>query len=349
MHLISPRWGNRWNLSQAQWASIRAQYMALLYPHGFPVNGVDAVEPNYLGLVLPAGSASVTRYTINSPGQRPGGSPQYTYLFYPTATARGELMVWLGGHSGNNLYTSPDQGSLIQAILAAGYHLLACDPASFTWLDLNPSGANVIVGGSWTYSAGAWHNSGGAVTAFVEHEFNFQGDGGPLAILQFIHHLIVSTTTAIATLSPQRVLLGGHSGGGVCANIISAIDPRFSVVCSNCPALQYNQDYQLGSYADWETYLVTETYANPPYTGDPWGTLRLGASVPGRHTDVVSSLNDQFWPLRDEAQWYEDNETISDQAAAAGSTFTYWLDPRPFPGHDMNSARVTRMLGILAG
>lgn len=346
MQLISPRWKDRWNLTPAQWVTARTQYSTLLYPHGLPTGGVDVVEPDYTGFDLPAGCSSVTRYTINAPGQRPGGDPQHTYLFYPT-TPRGVLVSWVSGHSGSSFYTTPTGGSLFQAILAAGYHILACEPPSFDWT-YSPIGTHVVVGGTWTYSAGIWHNSGGVVTAFAEHELNFQGDGGPLAILQFVHHVIVSTTTAIATLSPTKVILAGHSGGGVCGHVAAALDPRFSIFCSFCPGLPYNQYYSIGGYSDWETYLVTEPFINPPYTIDIWGALRLAAAVPGRRTDVVSSQNDEFWSLRDTAQWYEDVETISDQSANLGNTFTYWLDPAPFPGHNMNPDRISRMLDIWA-
>lgn len=348
MQLISPRWKDRWNLTPAQWAADRAQYTSLLYPYGLPTSGVDLVEPGFLGFPLPTGCASITRYTINAPGQRPGGSVQHTYLFYPTAAPRGELVVWMCGHSGISVYLTPDEGSTIQALLAVGYHVLACDMASFDWL-LGPVGCHVVIGGTWSYSAGAWHNVGGTLTAFAEHELNFGDDGGPLAMLQFIHHVLLSTTTAVATLSPGRTLLAGHSGGGVCGHIVAAIDTRFTIFCSNCPGLPYNQYYSAGGYTDWETLLFTEPYANPPYMFDIWGALRLAASLPGRRTDVVSALHDEYWFFRDLSQWYEDVETIANQTASVDNVFTHYLDPTPFPGHVMNATRLARMISILNG
>jgi len=327
---------------------MRAQYIALMYPNGLPTNGVDSSVVGYSGRTLPTGCASITQYTIASPGQRSGGDPQHTYLMYPAGTPRNELVVFMCGHSGISVYCTADEGNTIPSLLAAGYHVLACDTAAFDWA-LGPIGSHVVVGGTWTYSAGSWHNSGGTLTHFTEHEFNFGADGGPLAMLQFVHHVIVSTTTAIATLSPGRVLLAGHSGGGVCGHVVAALDTRFSVFCSNCPALPYNQYRNYGNPADWEVYLVTEPYVNAPYMIDIWGALHLAASVQGRRTDVVSALNDEYWTIRDSALWHSDADTLSNLMAALGNTFTSWLDPAPFPQHNMHAARVTRMLQILAG
>lgn len=349
MHLTSPRWKDRWSLTATQYLAARVQYASLLYPHGLPTDGVDVIEPGFTGfLPLPDECASLTRYTVSAPGQRPGGDPQHTYLFYPKSNVRGELVVWMCGHSGTGLYLTRDEGPTIPMLLAAGYHVLSCDQPGFDWLT-GPVGAYVVVGGTWSYSANSWHNVGGTPTWFYEHNHNFLGDGGPLAMLQYVHHVIVSTTTAVASLNPARTLLAGHSGGGVCGHVVAALDNRFTTFCSVCPGLPYNQYYSFGSATDWETYLITEPFINPPYTIDIWGSLRLAMSVPGRRTDVVSALNDEYWFFRDIAQWYEDVETMSDQAATLGNTFTHWLDPAPFPQHNMHPERVDRMISILNG
>lgn len=357
MHLIASRWSNRWNLSPAQWASARTAFTNVIYPHGLPTSGVDVVQQNFnyaeAGIALPANCTHMTRYTVASPGQRPGGSVQYTYLLYPT-TPNNKLVVWMCGHEGWSGYAGNSENHTIQAILAAGYYVLVCDTLSFSYIS-NPVGEDIVVGGSWTYSAGAWSNIGGTPTHFTEHEvWPLASDGGPDGILQFIHHVMLSANQAMVEVSPTKCILGGHSGGGICGNIVAALDGRYVSWYSNCPGLPLiqtivtNPTAYLGSPVDWESYLPTITYSSPPYSQDYWGTLRIASSWPGRHSDLVSSLNDEYWFPVNVPLWYELSEAIVDYMREAGSTFTYYLDPIAFPGHVMNTARINRMLALMA-
>lgn len=328
---------------------MRTQFLALCYPNGLPTNGVDAVEPGYSGLTLPTGCASMSRYTITSPGQRPGGDPQYTYLLYPTAVARNELVVWLAGHVGWSGYNIVDEGYTIPSLLAAGYHALVCDMPGFAYAT-NPVGSHIVKGGTWSYSAGTWSCTGGTLTEYPNisaHGYDFDSDGGPLAALQYFHHAYVSTTTAVASLNPGRTLLAGHSGGGAAACYLGAIDSRFTVNCINVPGAPYSQTHSLQSPVDYESYLLSAVYTKTPCAIDLWGVMRIAASWPGRTTDLVSSLNDEYWPPSDLTRWYEDAEAITDHTRRGGATFTHWLDPRTYPGHNMHTARINRMLGIL--
>jgi len=351
MHLISSRWSNRWNQSPAQWASMRAAFINVIYPHGLPTGGVDVIQQNFnyagVGIALPANCTHMTRYTITSPGMRPGGDPQYTYLLYPTSP-NNKLIVWLTGHDGWVDYAGPAEGNVIQAMLGAGYYVLVCQQMSFDY-PTGPVGTHIVVGGSWTYSAGSWSNTGGTLTHFTEHEaWPLASDGGPDGILQFIHHIMLSANQAVTEVSPIKCILAGHSGGGVDGNIVAAIDSRYVSWYSNCPGLPLIQTGYLGSPIDWESYLPTITYSSPPYSQDYWGTLRIGASWPGRHSDLVSSLNDEYWFPVNVPLWYELSESIVDYMRSAGSTFTYYLDPTNFPGHVMNAVRINRMLTLMA-
>jgi hypothetical protein len=253
------------------------------------------------------------------------------------------------GHAGWVDYAQSTESFTIQALLAAGYYVLVCDTLSFNYA-FNPVGTNIVVGGSWTYSAGAWSNIGGTITHFTEHEVgSLDSDGGPGAILQFIHHVIVSANQALTEISPTKCILAGHSGGGACGNIVAAIDSRYASWYGNCPGLPLIQRIGLGSPVDWELYLITSTYQNiPPYSQDYWGTLMIAASWPGRHTDVVNAIFDEYMPIQDLPLWYEVAESVVDYIRSEKSSFTYYADPIAFPGHVMNTARINRMLALMA-
>jgi hypothetical protein len=348
MQITSPRWVSRWSLSAAGWAAVRDQFAAQLYPHGLPTSGADTVEANYDGLDLPTGCASMTRYTIESPGQRPGGDPQYTYLLYPSATPRGELLVWLAGHVGWSGYLLADEGYTLQAVLAAGYHVLVCDMPGFAYQS-NPVVNHVVTGGTWSYADGAWSCAGGTLTEYAvnaAHSFAFDSDGGPLAMLQYVHHVICSTTSAVAECSPSRTALAGHSGGGVAACYVGAIDSRFDTICVNVPGLPYAQTRSVGSPIDYEVYWVGEAWRG--LVRDTWDALRLAAAVPGRRLDLVSATNDEYWTISDLPRWYEDVEALADHVLPCGSDVSCLLDPQPYPGHNMHETRIARMLAILA-
>jgi hypothetical protein len=253
------------------------------------------------------------------------------------------------GHDGWISYAGNAENHVIQALLAAGYYVLVCDTLAFSYLS-NPVGTDIVVGGSWTYAAGLWSNTGGTLTHFTEHEVGaLDSDGGPKGILQFIHHVIVSANQAIVDLTPTKCMLAGHSGGGICGNIVAALESRYAAWFCNCPGLPLIETLTyLGTPIDNESYIPTATYASAPYAQDYWGTLRIAASWPGRHTDLVSALNDEYWILRSIPLWYELGEAIVDYVRSVGSIFTYYLDPIAYPGHVMNTSRIGRMLALMA-
>ncbi len=339
-------------MSAAQWSAARTSLLNLLYPHGLPSTGADVSQANYnyagAGIALPANCTHMTRYTISAPGQRPGGDPQYTYLLYPT-TSNGKLVVWMCGHDGWADYDRAAEGNVIGSLLGAGYYVLVCDTVAFSYAQ-NPVGTHIVIGGSWTYSSGSWHNTGGTLTAIAEHAVSaLDSDGGPLALLQFVHHVIVSANQAVSDVSPSKCILAGHSGGGIAGNLVSALDGRYVSYYSNVPGLVWPCVDTTYVNSDTESYVLSAAYTGGACAIDWWGMFRIGASWPGRHTDLVSALNDEYWPVTRLPAWYEQQDAIVDYIRSVGSTFTYYLDPIAYPGHVMNAARVTRMLSLMAG
>jgi hypothetical protein len=109
MHtLVSPRHVNRWNVrATAAFASLRQSFVAAIYPGGKLTGVVTAKQDNWPGAALPAGCASITRYTVANPGGRVCADPVYTYLMHPIAAANGQCLVWLSGHGGSIWYFPP--------------------------------------------------------------------------------------------------------------------------------------------------------------------------------------------------------------------------------------------------
>lgn len=341
-------------MSPSDWSALRTQYTTLLYPHGLPINGVDVQLPMYTGIPLPGGAVSMTRYQISDPGQRPGGDPQFTYLVYPQPeTAKNELIVWMCGNLGWIDYAGEFEGFVIDRMVETGYHVLVCDMPSFNYTR-NPIGTNIIKGGTWSYS-GSWSNVGGTLTNYppeAAHSYDFDSDGGPLGLLQYIHHALVSTTSAIETLTPSQVFLAGHSGGLVAA-YLGAIDSRYKGLYLNCPGLPYNETWSIASYMAYELCWNNYPWVRSNGIFDTWAAMRLAASWPGRHTDLVSSVLDEWWPINASrvGTWTEDNEALFEFANRAGSNFTYWLDPTDNgvqTPHSMNSVRISRMISLMA-
>jgi len=112
--------------------------------------------------------------------------------------------------------------------------------------------------------------------------------------------------------------------------------------------MPYAQTQSVQSPIDYEAYLMATVYTASPMAQDLWGLMRLGASWPGRKLDLVSSLNDEYWPPSDVSRWYEDVEATSDHVRACGATVSAWLDPRAYPGHNMHADRIARMLSVMA-
>lgn len=216
--LVSPWSVSQWN-RPAIFAERRAAYLAMVYPSGPPISGVDAVSLNYTVQgpspmppvsPLPTGCAQIDLYTNLTPGGRSGGTPTYQLLLHPTASFNGVCLVWLNGHTAysgvqwwlNTVYCIPGASVILDA-LALGCRLLV--------IDMPSAGYNPGAGGNPTaqviYYAGATH----VVAGEAFDPLNL--DGGPICTCMYVDQVIRAMNQYQADYGPPSSWwLVGHSG-----------------------------------------------------------------------------------------------------------------------------------------
>ena len=344
--LVSPRWGNVWNLTSTQWSSQRAAIRSYIYPSGVVATPVDSVNRNIVTYTLPSGCSKMDQYVIATPGGRVCTEPQHTYLLYPTTTAIHKLLVWFSGHGDQSaVYYFTDGSSLICRLLALGWHVLVCTSPSGDW--------NIPPGSQ------AQHITiGGTLTSVAEHAYQpLDVDAGPNSCRMWTDEAIRSTTQAISDVAPTKVVLAGHSGGGVVVPWIASCVDRFDAFYQITGGLSIALGAPNGGYSDYEQAIT----GNPVYsTGAPaaadvWRQFMIGAAISGRHSGLITAQNDEYWPMTNTTVYTEQSEQIQEFVAHSRATVSTYLDTTTSgsltPNHNMTPARVTWIIAdmIAAG
>ena len=332
--IFSPRFSDRWNITSAQWASARAGIASLVYPSGVVATGVDSSIPNFATYPLPLGCSHMTQYAIANPGGRVCTEPQYQYLCYPTASAVGKTFVWLCGHLAPNQYIQTDGSSPIVQMLALGWHVLIIPIPTLDWTAVAPGPQHITING--------------ILTSVFEHAYQpLDHDGGPNANRMFTDQAIRATTQAIADVSPSKLILAGHSGGGNTSAMVAALDSRFVAYYCFEGGLSYALGAGLGSVTDYEQAITANTIygASTPTAQDVWGMFRIGAAVKGRRNGIASAISDEYFPITNQPLWREQTECMSDMLRSAGATVTAFTEASM---HTMTAARVSWMLADIA-
>ena len=267
----SIRWKRtRWAaFSDADWTAARNA----LIPYAYPATGViptalaDAVVRNSSVISpLPAGCAHVDEYTIASPGNRSGGTPEYTQLLYPTATPVGKLLVSMSGALATSWWNDAGTMLIVGAALAAGWHVLGCHMCGF---GTNPYPFSVV----WNGSLHTYNNSRTYDIPQVNWDLNHATDGGSPAAAMYVHYAILSLTQAIADVSPSRISIMGHSSGATLCPVIATMDPRYTdVVMLQGPRPCCAYQSSIGVSEPWNTFAW----------GDNGAMAYLAGSFPGR-------------------------------------------------------------------
>lgn len=323
-------------MSAAQWAAARATFSSNIYPSGLPSTGVDSTSPNWTQYAAPQGCSHITQYTITQPGGRVCTEPQHQYLCYPIAAPVGKLLVWLCGHvpMQGYEYMATDGSSPVVEVLKLGWHVLVILMPSFDWN---------IVGGS----AAQHITIGGVLTSVVEHSYQpLDQDSGPSAARMFTDQVLRATTQAFVEVSPSKLVLAGHSGGGCYCPWVGAIDSRFVALYDFEGFVALGQGWSGGAASDYEQYTAgNPIYTTSPYCIDDWGVFGLATSIPGRRSGYAAAISDEYFPIPNQTLWHEQIEAINDFVASTGASVTGYLEAS---GHDMTAARVNWMLADIA-
>lgn len=309
--ITSPTLAVRYN-TPSYWTAGRAAIMAAVYPDGALTSLVDVVEPEWAGISLPSGCASITRYTVTEPGGRSGGSGAYVHRLNPTAAALEKCVIFCAGHvtAWNVEYCSSTDGNIIPALLAAGYHVLAVDLPNF---GLQPLQAVVINGSLRTM---------GGKNLYHQPDQLAGPWSGPSLVRLYTDHIIRAMNQITEDLGISIFGLLGHSGGASTAAMVACTDVRPSVVhfiqstgYVTTPASGVQYEYETWSGNDVQTAVH----------GNANEQKAFAMAVPGRRTvqhfadaDEFSGDQHLLWQ-----QWVEQLTTWIGNAAAGTNVAGY--------------------------